>query len=93
MNLSEQLTQMQYTLQQVSATLQQIQAEVEKLEAENERLRQKLTPVIAQNTDNDGGQALQKLYEEGYHVCPSYFGKEHDGGCILCLEVLKNVTK
>lgn len=71
-----------------------MQLQAEKLESENERLRQRITPAIAQNKDTASGQkALQKLYDEGYHVCPPYFGREHDGGCLFCLEVLKNVTK
>ncbi len=94
MTLSEQLNAMQAVLQQVSSELKEIQMQVEKLESENERLRQRITPAIAKNKDTASGQkALQKLYDEGYHVCPSYFGREHDGGCLFCLEVLKNVTK
>ena len=94
MTLSEQLNAMQAVLQQVSSELKEMQLQVEKLESENERLRQRITPAIAKNKDTASGQtALQKLYDEGYHVCPSYFGREHDGGCLFCLEVLKNVTK
>lgn len=94
MTLSEQLTAMQNTLQELSSELKEMQIQVEKLEEENERFRQRITPVLTQNKNTDGGQkVLQKLYEEGYHVCPTNFGKEHDGGCIFCLEVLKNVTK
>ena len=93
MNLSEQLTVIQITFEQLYAQLQEMQTQVAKLEDENQRLRQQLTPVISENKDTDGGrQALQQLYEEGYHVCPAYFGREHDGGCLFCMEVLKNVT-
>lgn len=85
---------MQATLQQLSSELAAMQTQVAKLEEENDRLRQRITPVIKKNQDTAGGQkALQQLYEEGYHVCPSYFGREHDGGCLFCMEVLKNVTK
>lgn len=85
---------MQTTLQQLSSELAAMQTQVAKLEEENERLRQRITPVIKKNQDTAGGQkALQQLYEEGYHVCPTYFGREHDGGCLFCMEVLKNVTK
>ena len=94
MTLSEQLIAMQNKIEQISVELKNMQLQVEKLEEENERLRQRITPAIEKNKDTDSGQkALQKMYDEGYHVCPSYFGREHDGGCIFCLEVLKNVTK
>ena len=84
---------MQLTLQQMSEELQEMQIQVAKLEEENERLRQQITPVITENKDTAGGQmALQQLYDEGYHVCAAYFGREHDGGCLFCMEVLKNVA-
>ena len=71
-----------------------MQTQVAKLEEENERLRQQITPVINENKDTAGGQkALQQLYDEGYHVCATYFGREHDGGCLFCMEVLQNVTR
>ena len=93
MNLSEQLTAMQHTLEQLSSDLREMQLQVAKLEEENERLRQRITPVINENKDTAGGQkALQQLYDEGYHVCSAYFGREHAGGCLFCMEVLKNVT-
>ena len=94
LSLSEKITEMQQSLQQLSSQLAEMQLEVEKITEENERLRQQITPVLAKNTNtSDGHKALQQLYEEGYHVCPAYFGREHDGGCIYCMEVLKNVTK
>lgn len=95
MNLSEQLTAMQETLQTLSAELEQIRQQVTKLEEENDRLRQRITPVVLNEEQNTAGghNALQQLYDEGYHICPPYFGKEHDGGCLFCMEVLKNVTK
>ena len=63
------------------------------LEAENEWLRQQAAPAVQNNPhENDGQHALQKLYDDGIHVCPAYFGKTHDGGCLLCMEVLSNVS-
>lgn len=94
MNLSEQLSSMQQTLSQLTTELQELQTYVANLEAENEWLRQQAAPAIAQNQNNtDGLNTLQKLYDEGIHVCPAYFGKTHDGGCLLCMEVLSNVSK
>ncbi|MBQ1188467.1 MAG: DUF972 family protein [Peptococcaceae bacterium] len=94
MNLSAQLAAMETTLQQLTFALKEMQTQVAKLEEENERLRQQITPVINENKDTAGGQkALQQLYDEGYHVCATYFGREHDGGCLFCMEVLQNVTR
>ena len=94
MNLSAQLAALETTLQQLTFALKEMQTQVAKLEEENERLRQQITPVINENKDTAGGQkALQQLYDEGNQVCATYFGREHDGGCLFCMEVLQNVTR
>ena len=93
MNLSKQLASMQQTLSQLTEEFQQLQVYIANLEAENEWLRQQAAPAVQNNPhENDGQHALQKLYDDGIHVCPAYFGKTHDGGCLLCMEVLCNVS-
>ena len=93
MNLSEQLAGMQRTLSQLTEEFQQLQTYIANLEAENEWLRQQAAPAVNGSSNNtDGLNTLQKLYDDGIHVCPAYFGKTHDGGCLLCMEVLSNVS-
>lgn len=93
MSLSKQLADMQRTLSQLTDDFLQLQRHIANLEAENEWLRQQAAPAVTQNqNDDDGLHTLQKLYDEGIHVCPAYFGKTHDGGCLLCMEVLSNVS-
>lgn len=93
MNLSEQLANMQRTLSQLTEEFQQLQSYIANLEAENEWLRKQAAPAVTQSqNDTDGLHTLQKLYDDGIHVCPAYFGKTHDGGCLLCMEVLSNVS-
>lgn len=93
MNLSEQLAEMQQTLSKLTGEFQELQTYIATLEAENEWLRQQAAPAVTGNQDTAEGQnALQKLYDDGIHVCPAYFGKTHDGGCLLCMEVLSNVS-
>ena len=93
MNLSEQLADMQQTLAQLTDKFQQLQTYIANLEAENEWLRQQAAPTVNNTQSNvDGLNTLQKLYDDGIHVCPAYFGKTHDGGCLLCMEVLNNVS-
>ncbi len=93
MNLSEQLANMQQTLIQLTEEFQQLQTHIANLEAENEWLRQQAAPAVNNTqSDADGLNSLQKLYDDGIHVCPAYFGKTHDGGCLLCMEVLSNVS-
>ncbi len=93
MNLSEQLADMQQTLVQLTEKFQQLQTHIANLEAENEWLRQQAAPAVNNTqSDADGLNSLQKLYDDGIHVCPAYFGKTHDSGCLLCMEVLSNVS-
>lgn len=93
MSLREQVNDLQQTLLQMVEQVQNMQEEIDKLESENDRLRSQLAPSMVKPASMLGGQkVLQQLYDDGYHVCPSDYGKEHEGGCLFCLEVLKNVT-
>ena len=94
MNLSKQLATMQQTLSQLTEEFQQLQVYIANLEAENEWLRQQAAPAVQNNSqsENDGLHTLQKLYDDGIHVCPAKKRKTHDGGCLLCMEVLSNVS-
>lgn len=95
MQLSEQILTLEATLSQFTAEFQQLAEQVQKLEEENERLRQQLSPEELSTAKGLGGgqEALGKLYDEGYHICPANYGREHQGGCIFCQEVLSRVTK
>jgi len=93
MSLSKQLADMQRTLSLLTEEFQALQSHIANLEAENEWLRKQAAPAVTQSqSDTDGLRTLQKLYDDGIHVCPAYFGKTHDGGCLLCMEVLSNVS-
>jgi len=93
MSLQNQVNELQLTLQQLLLQVQNMQDEIVKLENENDRLRSQLAPSIQKPASMLGGRkVLQQLYEDGFHVCPADYGKEHEGGCLFCLEVLKNVT-
>ncbi len=92
MKISEQLAQMEQTLTELSAQLAELEAQTSRLEEENEWLRARITTALDKNKTTGGRMALRELYEEGYHICPAYFGKKHDGGCLFCMEVLQNVS-
>lgn len=94
MRLSERLSMLETTLSQFAAEFQELAEQVTKLEEENDRLRQQLTPEELSTAKGLGGgqKALARLYEDGYHVCPANYGREHNGGCLFCQEVLKHVT-
>lgn len=66
---------------------------------ENEHLRERLAESAAKNTPkkkatvaalSKSRQNLEKLYDEGFHVCNNFYGKrrEDDEACVFCLEVI-----
>ena len=61
------------------------------LESENKSLRRRLAtgvtppePGLAAQEDH-----LSELYRDGFHVCQLYFGKRLEGGCLLCVSLLR----
>ncbi|KRM69459.1 DNA replication initiation control protein YabA [Apilactobacillus ozensis] len=67
------------------------------LEIENQHLRE----LINEQKDNDGEdngephlsksrKNLEKLYNEGFHVCNQFYGKHRDenDSCIFCTEII-----
>ena len=60
------------------------------LRMENERLRNRLEELELGKNSEKVNSNLLKIYEEGFHVCHTYYGKALEDGenCILCQEVL-----
>ena len=89
-SLSEELSQLESTLQMALSELENMKEKVHRLEAENATLIQKLSPYCtdatpqaadqtaaeAHKTASEGREALFKLYAEGYHVCHPAFGQK-----------------
>lgn len=67
---------------------------VEYLENENMKLKQQLCAVSetdkarvqenAAKIQKEAHENLEKLYEEGFHVCHIYFGEQMEGSCLFC---------
>jgi len=86
----ESLTQLQLLQTELSRVIE----ENAELEIENQHLRDLLNNA----KDNTGRepqlsksrQNLEKLYEEGFHVCKEWYGKrrEDDDSCAFCMEVI-----
>ena len=90
------------TLSQLSEIKGALHGLVEKnaiLEIENQRLRdhlQELNKLANDSTDpskqelSKSRMNLEKLYEEGFHVCNILYGsrRENDEECAFCLDVI-----
>lgn len=60
------------------------------LRLENERLRDRIEELESSTKVKKSVDSLQKIYDEGFHVCRTYYGKVLENGenCLLCQEVL-----
>ncbi|MHC5226970.1 DNA replication initiation control protein YabA [Enterococcus sp. LJL99] len=90
------------TLSQLSEIKEALHELVEKnttLEIENQRLREHLQELnkLANESADSAKQELsksrmnlEKLYEEGFHVCNILYGsrRENDEECAFCLDVI-----
>ena len=94
MNLYEKLERIEKSQRQLLEEMQQAKREARALEEENQRLRRQLCSVgdgdYRQVTENGrqiqqtAQENLLKLYEEGFHVCHLFFGRERVGECLFC---------
>jgi len=101
----EQFKSLEDQLQQMSAQFGDLQTEMTQvfernaeLEIENQRLRdlvRELQKTLPEDPGTPQGlsksrQILEKLYEEGFHVCREFYGtrRKQDEECAFCLEVI-----
>lgn len=88
-------------LAQTKEMKQSVQMLIEKnaaLQVENENLRTHLAELIQQGLETDETKQalsesrmnLEKLYEEGFHVCNFLYGsrRDNDDECAFCLDVI-----
>lgn len=78
------------------------QQKIENLEMENQHLRERLADLEdLQEQETETAQTevlsrsrrnLEKLYEEGYHVCQANYGsrRDEDDSCLFCVDVIYN---
>lgn len=83
------------TLAEVEAVKKHLQGVIDEntaLRLENSKLRERLEKEEKSNvkTSNFGKENLEKIYEDGFHICTYEYGKrrEQDGPCMFCLELL-----
>lgn len=63
------------------------------LRLENEKLRQRLADLTQEEkqvkkVSNHQVDNLHTIYDDGFHVCNTYYGQRRDGECMFCDELL-----
>lgn len=83
------------TLADVNAIKNQVQDVMDEnvsLRMENAKLRERLFSETKDGISpaNFGKENLEKMYEEGFHVCNDGYGRrwDNDEPCLFCLELL-----
>lgn len=86
-------------LRDIHEKLDQLIEENTTLQIENQHLRDRIDDLTKQMEEDaattepemsKSRQNLQKLYEDGFHVCNVYFGSRRmdDESCVFCLDVI-----
>ncbi|MCR4962308.1 MAG: DNA replication initiation control protein YabA [Firmicutes bacterium] len=89
MTLKDDLEQWRKKLNAVLDEGDALHERVADLEKENALLQERLM-----NGDKtDGFEAVTKIYDEGYHICPANFGRTRDEECLFCLNFLLHKGK
>lgn len=88
MKLTETLMEMEQRFEDMLKEIRDLKMHVYALEQQNELL---LARVYNNEVEDRGYNNLQKLYKEGFHVCPAQFGGIRTEGkdCLFCLGFFK----
>ncbi len=89
MTLYQDVQQWRARLAELLEQGEELAERIDRLEQQNVTLQQKLL----QPDPGNGFEALTGLYDDGFHICPPYFGQEREEDCLFCLNFLLHKGK
>ncbi len=97
--LYQAITEVEENLSRLIIEVRSLRHYVEYLEEENVKLKRQLCAVSEADTarvqknaakiQKEAHENLEKLYQEGFHVCHIYFGEPLEGSCLFCNAFLR----
>ncbi len=84
MTLYDDISLVYEQLQKLLSEAAELREHVGELERYNAYLQQKLLD----EQQGSGFEALNSLYNEGYHICHAHFGHQREEDCLFCLSLL-----
>ncbi|MGI5901451.1 MAG: initiation control protein YabA [Desulfitobacteriia bacterium] len=98
--LNQAITEIEENLARLLNEVKSLKQYVDYLENENIRLKRQICAVSEADTfrvqrnaariQKEAQENLEKLYNQGFHVCHIYFGEVLEGNCLFCNAFLKN---
>ena len=86
-SLRNEIWEIEEALGALQDKLRELRIKVDSLEVQNARLLERLSD---ENIRSEGVEELTKLYDEGYHICSTYFAQSRNGEeCLFCQSFLK----
>lgn len=91
--LSQNLMTTLAEVEAVKSNISELMDENAALKLENDKLREHLSQVVEKESGtkvSHGKDALRAIYEDGFHICPTFYGQRLDKNepCFWCSELL-----
>jgi regulator of replication initiation timing len=97
--LHQAITEVEENLSRLLNEVKSLRQYIEYLEDENINLKRQLCAVSeadinriqknASKIQKEAHENLEKLYEQGFHVCHIYFGEQMESNCLFCNAFLR----